>query len=273
MSGDGAAPDPLHWGRDATGGAGMTDDGTIRQGGGDPALARELSSATVVIFRSGLTDTRSVVRALHRSGVDYREVEMPMGSAQMRDRFHQLQEMTGWRSLPQIFVHGAFVGGPDELLEHPVVGGDTAASARAERPGRALGYAGLIPFVVGLLVAAAAPAGVHEQAVAATLAYGAAILAFLGGVHWGVALLRDQRPWPVMTVGVLPALVGWLGAGLGVVAAPAAGALLLAAGFAAWYGYERLADPGTGFPPWYRQLRGRLTAVVCAVLVLLALIA
>ena len=251
----------------------MTDDGTIRQGGGDPALARELSSATVVIFRSGLTDTRSVVRALHRSGVDYREVEMPMGSAQMRDRFHQLQEMTGWRSLPQIFVHGAFVGGPDELLEHPVVGGDTAASARAERPGRALGYAGLIPFVVGLLVAAAAPTGVHEQAVAATLAYGAAILAFLGGVHWGVALLRDQRPWPVMTVGVLPALVGWLGAGLGVVAAPAAGALLLAAGFAAWYGYERLADPGTGFPPWYRQLRGRLTAVVCAVLVLLALIA
>ncbi len=240
-----------------------------------PELAREASSATVVIFRSGLTDTRSVVRALSRHGVDYREVEMPMGSSAMRDRFHRLQAMTGWRSLPQIFVHGAFVGGPDELLEHPVLAGDSGGQgpSRAERPGRLLGYGGLIPFVIGVFVAALAPQPLHEQAVAATLVYGAVILSFIGAVHWGIALIRDQRPWGVMVGSVLPALLGAVAAAIGVTESPGVGALLLAAGFAAWYGYERVADPGVAFPPWYRRLRMHLTATVCLLLLLLALLA
>jgi len=71
-----------------------------------------------------------------------------------------------------------------------------------------LGPAGLIPFV-GLAVAAwVAPAGWVAPAAAA---YGATILAFLGAVHWGLALRplagEAAAEWPRLGLGVVPALV------------------------------------------------------------------
>ncbi len=253
-----------------------------RADGGDSELDQEIGSATVVIFRSGLTDTRSVVRALRQHGIDFREVEMPMGSEQMRNRFQRLQQMTGWGSLPQIFVHGAFVGGPDELLQHPILNPGNQqqpeASQRKRRErgrwtGRMIGYAGLLPILTGLAVAVLAPQGAHDQAVVATLLYGAAILAFLGGVHWGTALLRERRPRAVMIFSVLPVVVAWLGAWVGISGIPGIGALALAAGFAGWFGYEGTTDPGTAFPGWYRRMRGQLTVVTCTAFLLLALFA
>ena len=90
---------------------------------GAPADIAELAaSARVVIFRSGLTDTRHLVRYLERASVDFREITMGMGSSAERDRFHRLREWTGWTLLPQVFLDGAFVGGADELIARAAFG-------------------------------------------------------------------------------------------------------------------------------------------------------
>lgn len=88
----------------------------VDDAGTPPDIAELLRSARVVIFRSNLTDTRSLIARLEREGVDYREVTMGMGSGVERDRFHRLREWTEWPLLPQVFVDGAFVGGADEAL-------------------------------------------------------------------------------------------------------------------------------------------------------------
>lgn len=80
-------------------------------------IARLAASARVVVFRSGLTDTRRLVGYLERAGVDFREVTMGMGSASERDRFHRLRDWTGWALLPQVFVDGVFAGGADDLID------------------------------------------------------------------------------------------------------------------------------------------------------------
>ena len=88
-----------------------------------PADIAELAtSARVVIFRSNLTDTRSLQVWLDARGIDYREITMGMGSGIERDRFHRLREWTGWPLLPQVFLDGAFVGGADELQARPELG-------------------------------------------------------------------------------------------------------------------------------------------------------
>ncbi|WP_070988142.1 glutaredoxin [Halofilum ochraceum] len=80
-------------------------------------IAEFLRSARVVIFRSNLTDTRSLIAHLEREGIGYREITMGMGSGVERDRFHRLRDWTDWPLLPQVFVDGAFVGGAEEALE------------------------------------------------------------------------------------------------------------------------------------------------------------
>jgi glutaredoxin-related protein len=79
-------------------------------------IAELIHSARVVIFRSNLTDTRSLITHLDRAGIAYREITMGMGSGVERDRFHRLRDWTEWPLLPQVFVDGAFVGGADEAL-------------------------------------------------------------------------------------------------------------------------------------------------------------
>ncbi|MDZ7829865.1 MAG: glutaredoxin [Halofilum sp. (in: g-proteobacteria)] len=89
-------------------------------------LAEIIDSARVVVFRSNLTDTRMLIHWLQREGMDHREVTMGMGSGVERDRFHRLRDWTGWPYLPQVFVDGRFVGGADEFLADPPVGGDSS---------------------------------------------------------------------------------------------------------------------------------------------------
>ena len=80
-----------------------------------PDIAR---SEKVVIFASGLTDTRMIVKFLTDRGTPFRVIEMGMGSSRSRVDFRRLCEMTNWHLLPQIFVDGTFVGGVDELFEY-----------------------------------------------------------------------------------------------------------------------------------------------------------
>ena len=122
-----------------------------------------------------------------------------------------------------------------------------------------LGYAGLIPFVLAAL-ALHGPWPGAALAAQVFIAYGATILAFLGGIQWGLALSPgSQRATERAVVGVLPSLVAWLA-----LLVPASTATtLLAAGFAALLLWERGRRPVAG-PPWYPRLRTRLTLAVLA---------
>jgi hypothetical protein len=126
-----------------------------------------------------------------------------------------------------------------------------------KRTAALLGYGGLIPFAL----AALAIHGPWPGAALSTrifIGYGAAILAFLGGIQWGLAMRPGaERATERMTVGVLPSLLAWVALQL-----PAAAAIpALAAGFAGLLLWERGRCP-LNDPAWYAGLRTRLTLAV-----------
>jgi hypothetical protein len=91
-------------------------------------------------------------------------------------------------------------------------------------PARLLGPAGLIPFVALAIGVWAGLPGAGP----ALAAYGATILAFLGAVHWGLALAAPaaerRADWARLGLGVVPSLIAWvalllpLATGLGLLA-------------------------------------------------------
>lgn len=123
-----------------------------------------------------------------------------------------------------------------------------------------LGYGGLLPFV------ALALACVLDGAVPwrfALLSYGALILAFVGALHWGVALsanaLSERQRNACFIWSIVPALLAWATFFM----APGVASALLAAGFGAHYLQDRQLARHAGLPPWYLPLRLRLTVVAC----------
>lgn len=135
-----------------------------------------------------------------------------------------------------------------------------------------LGLSGVLPFVAGVIVFAAG--GVWfvtaELALRSTVAYGAVILSFLGGVRWGLALLlsnpdvRDAR----FALSVLPPLIGWVA-----ILLPAFPALvMLAVSFAAQGAWDVGDAEDDGAPHWFSHLRTLLTALVCSLLSVMAVL-
>lgn len=138
------------------------------------------------------------------------------------------------------------------------------ANVQAPRAALWLGWAGVVPFV---LLAAVVFVRMEEPYAAALRAYGLAILAFMGGVHWGIAMTTapgPTAPRPAarrregFLVSVVPALVGWfslaLPLGIGLVA--------LAIAFAGLAVYDVAAARRGITPLWYGPLRVQLSMVV-----------
>ncbi len=74
---------------------------------------------------------------------------------------------------------------------------------------RAIGYAGLIPFI-GLSVISVLWNGIHHSAILfSLLAYGATIISFLGAIHWGLAMREEQADRIAIIWGVIPSLIAW----------------------------------------------------------------
>jgi Protein of unknown function (DUF3429) len=72
---------------------------------------------------------------------------------------------------------------------------------------RGLGVAGLLPFIAGAAAIASGPPAWHDTALRVLIAYGALIVSFLGGIHWGSptsAADDGARVW-----GVVPSLLAW----------------------------------------------------------------
>lgn len=127
---------------------------------------------------------------------------------------------------------------------------------------------GVLPFL--------APAGLmvfyrHDAIVLNTLGlwllvYAAVILSFLGGVRWGVEILKREKPrLAELIVSVLGSLMGWIAViayfrfGSGWLMAAMAGALLV---------YYVLDRGSPDMPHWYRRLRiwPTVAAIICLLL-------
>lgn len=227
------------------------------------ALRRDASSAPVVLFASRLTDVRELLARLDELGIEHRVVTMAMGDQAARDRFHVLEEWTGHRTLPQVFLDGRFIGGPTELLAHPRLAGGTP------EVGRWLGYAGLLPFVAALAGFLASDAPRAAYFATQFIAYGAVILSFVGAVHWGLALHAGGQQVMRMSFSILPALLAWAA----LLLPPAMSGWLLLAGFIAVRGWEASAPVARTLPAWYRALRTRLTLAVGVLVLVFALAA
>ena len=126
----------------------------------------------------------------------------------------------------------------------------------------ALGYGGLVPFVGCAIVMLAIPGmDVRHLAGRALLGYGAVILSFLGGVHWGLVLRGPAaRAAGMLAAAVIPSLVGWATL---LLPFETAAALQVAAFGGFWLYEHRVLGPRV-LPPAYLGLRRWLTLIVCA---------
>ncbi len=131
-----------------------------------------------------------------------------------------------------------------------------ASAAHHPLPPQALrlGYAGLVPFVLGALLVWLVRPDAHPYVTAALSAYAAVIVSFLGGIHWGIGF-RDGTPssfgW-----GVVPSLVAWPA----VLMPPYAGLVVHGAMLVLCYMVDRRSYPQHGLAPWL-TLRFRLSAI------------
>lgn len=131
---------------------------------------------------------------------------------------------------------------------------------------RALGYAGLIPFVAAA-AASHGPVAVSPMALKALLGYGATIAAFLGGVHWGLAFRESKPPTERLAWGVVPSLLAWVAVLLPV----PVGLVLLAATLSLALAVDRRVYPGLGLQGWLpMRLRLTMVAALCCLVGALA---
>lgn len=123
---------------------------------------------------------------------------------------------------------------------------------------RALGLAGLLPFVAGAIALWTVPREQVPAIAGALAAYGAAIVAFLGGLHWGLAA-RGAQATAQYAWGVVPGLVAW-----GALLLPRhAGLAVLAGTLVACHAVDRRVLPAQGLAGWL-PMRALLTSVAVA---------
>lgn len=130
-----------------------------------------------------------------------------------------------------------------------------------------LGFAGLIPFVLLTLACWLISTDWLHEFIRGQLAYGIAVLSFLGGIHWGAVVLRADlsvdRAKRALAWGVLPTIIAWFSTMAG-----GFGFALLMAGFIAAYQVDKRLFIWYGLPTWFIQLRFKLTCVAVAALML-----
>ena len=128
----------------------------------------------------------------------------------------------------------------------------------------ALGLAGLIPFVGAAAGTVWLPDFLQPVAHFAALVYGLAIVAFLGGIHWGIALEAGGAGRYVWSV--VPPLVGFFA-----VFAPRPLALWALCAAILITGIVDVAMVSRTGPGWFARLRIVLTVLAAASLAFAAL--
>ena len=140
-----------------------------------------------------------------------------------------------------------------------------ATSTRTPAIAAWLGGLGLVPFIALTLVWIVGGPHLPFDPGRALLVYGAVILSFLGGIHWGIALRpgpSEHEDHPLFSqsliIGVLPSIVGWV-ALLGPMRIAIA---LLCAGFVVQLWVDLRTVSAGHFPKWFARLRIALTTIV-----------
>ncbi|WP_369959248.1 DUF3429 domain-containing protein [Pseudomonas benzenivorans] len=126
-----------------------------------------------------------------------------------------------------------------------------------------LGYAGLVPFVSGALGIWITPFAWRPYVMSALLDYAAVILAFMGAIHWGLAMraeANDERARLQLGLSVIPPLLGWVAVASGMPFGFALPVFLVA--FVLLYFADLRAVKLGLAPKWYPALRRPLTIVV-----------
>lgn len=127
-----------------------------------------------------------------------------------------------------------------------------------ETTAKALGYGGLIPFML-FSIGCWVPLPYVADAPSILITYGAVILSFMGAVHWGVAMVStDQHRDNYFIASIIPALIAWPA----LLLAQAMALIILLAGFIGLYVYDRSVEKAQALPGWYIPMRTRLTTVV-----------
>ncbi|WP_170230608.1 DUF3429 domain-containing protein [Roseibium hamelinense] len=132
-----------------------------------------------------------------------------------------------------------------------------------------LGAAGFIPFALFCVAAIMAPPRYVLQAHFALNFYGAVILSFMGGVHWGLEMARQQHDanaptFKALGISVLPSLAAFAALAMPV----HYGAVALAVCFALLLAYDLYCAKAGLAPAWYPKLRIPLTIAVCLAVLL-----
>lgn len=121
---------------------------------------------------------------------------------------------------------------------------------------RLLGHLGLVPFVLGALLVWVVNAEARPYAAQALSGYGAVIVSFLGGIHWGLAFRLSAPPATLFVWGVVPSLIAWPA----VMMPEGAGLVVHGVMLVVCYLVDRKLYPAQGLAHWL-TLRFRLSAV------------
>ncbi|HDZ54882.1 MAG TPA: DUF3429 domain-containing protein [Pseudomonas xinjiangensis] len=135
------------------------------------------------------------------------------------------------------------------------------SAIRPPRLAVGLGVVGLVPFVTGSLGLWITPEAWRERVLEELLAYAAVILAFMGAIHWGLAMRADEssEKAPVqLGLSVIPPLLGWVALSLPI----SFGLPVIFFAFASLYFADIWAVKHGLAPVWYPALRKPLSMVV-----------
>lgn len=149
-------------------------------------------------------------------------------------------------------------------------GSDPIDAPRVPQAAAWLGGLGLLPFAFS---AALVAYGESSWSYDALRYYAAAILSFMGGVQWGLAMKDAESGsdspllWRRLSMSVAPALTAWLA----LLLSPPFDLMIIAAAFGLLLLSDLSAVRQGWAPTWYPRLRIPLTAVVIVALLLAAL--
>ncbi|MFC7053395.1 DUF3429 domain-containing protein [Hansschlegelia quercus] len=135
----------------------------------------------------------------------------------------------------------------------------------------ALGLAGLAPFIgLALCVALGAPPFWDVAPAMALLGYGATILSFLGGAHWGLALRHPNGSLRAkLYVGAMaPPLWGWAG----LIVGGSIGLAMMVVGLVVHGAVDGAFATRFAAPRWYGRLRLLLAALATVSMIAAAVV-
>ena len=129
---------------------------------------------------------------------------------------------------------------------------------------RVLGYGGALPFLCGAIAASQQVAVLGLAPAQLLLSYGAIILSFLGGLHWGRVITssnpnkRSDPAWLIWSV--CPSLLGWVALLLPI----KFGAVVLSLCFLTALQIDQKLFREQIWPAWMRPLRLHLSLIAVA---------